>query len=264
MAITTGDGLISALAGTDFYSWFKYSNAVPASNNLYSLWLSNGSPVAGAIPTVAATCTTATTGAVPFTYAGGSSLAYVGYFTLQTLQNCSVVLFDRLQHMGGLSGTSVASQTVNLTVPAGRLATADLTNIEWYLECYADTGSTAVNCTITYVNTSSVTHTISITIPSTMRSGLLTRIVPTIAGDVIQSITSCQLAASTLTAGNFGFVCARRLTQAVVTLVTIMDIQDVMSSGMGQIPNNACLWFTFISSGGSTTQLAGSLKIIQG
>jgi hypothetical protein len=264
MAITTGDGLMAALAAADFYAWAKNSNAVPASNQQYSLWATNGSPVAGAVPGAAATCTTATTGAVPFTYAGGSSLAYVGYFTTQALQLACMVVYDRLAHMGGLSGTSVAAQTVSLSVPGSRLASADLTNVEWYLEVYSDLGSSGQTATVTYVNTSSVSHTVGITVPGTARAGLLTRVIPTVSGDVIQSITSIQLAGSTGTAGNFGFTCARRLVQSAASNMNEIDIQDVMSSGMGQIPNNACLWFTFLSSGASTLTMSGSLKIIQG
>jgi hypothetical protein len=175
-----------------------------------------------------------------------------------------MILYDRLSHMGGLSGTSVASQTVNLTIPASRGIFADDTNAEWYVECYADLGVTSRNLTITYVNTASGTNTVVVVIPATMRSGNLIRVSPTVSGDVIQSITSCTLSGTTGTAGNFGFTCSRRLTHSSVTAISLVDFQDAISSGMAQVPNSACLWLTMESGSIQALTMSGYLKLLQG
>jgi hypothetical protein len=268
MAITTGDQLVAAVAAANLYAWIKNSPAnVTATWDEYSLWLTSGVPVGGAIPTVATTCTNATTGAVVYTNPTAPALTYLGYFTLTNPSNTNtsfVFLKDRLMHMGGLSGTSVGVQAVGLSVPPSRLAQSDLTNVEWFVECYTDLGATPQTLTVTYVNTASATHTAAISIPATMRSGRLLKIIPTVAGDVIQSVTSCQLGGSTGTAGNFGFTNARNLLQASLGVRSfLMDIEDVVTTGLSQVADNSCLWFLSASNGGFG-QIEGSLKLIQG
>jgi hypothetical protein len=266
MAITTGDQLVAAMAAAPLYAWYKNNPANIVAYTLSSLWLTGGSPVNGAAPGAAATCTSATTGAVPYTNPTAPALTYLGYYTLSingTTQAAIVVLQDRLSHMGGLSGTSVAVQTVNLTVPANRLASSDLTNIEWWVEGYTDLGATPQTLTVTYVNTASATHTVAVSIPATMRSGRLIKIVPTTSGDVIQSITSCQLGGSTGTAGNFGFTNSRRIAQAATTYATVIDLEDIVTTGLSQIADNSCLWFSTMVSAASTPP-TGLLKLVQG
>ena len=267
MAITTGDGLMAALATAQSYSWFKYSPANIVTPMQYSLWLPNGSPVSGSTPTVATTCTSVTTGAIPFVNPGGGQLTYIGYLaslSSNTTSGVGIIMYDRLSHMGGLSGTVITAQTVNLTIPASRGIFADDTNAEWYVECYADLGSTSRTLTVTYVNTASATNTVAITIPSTLRSGEMLRVSPSVSGDVIQSITSCILSASTGTAGNFGLTCARRIAHASVTSPEVVDLQDPVYSGMAQVPDNACLWLTAMSGLSAAYNISGYLKLLQG
>jgi hypothetical protein len=165
--------------------------------------------------------------------------------------------------MGGLSSTNLGVQSVNLSVPASRGAFADLTNVEWYVEGYNDLGATPQNLTITYVNTASVTNTIVVSLPASFTSGQLIQFFPSIAGDVIESITSCQMAGSTGTAGNFGFTCSIRLTHSSVSISTQFDIQDVISCGMPRVSNNACLWFVLLPSA-SNISIQGKLGLLQG
>jgi len=256
---------MAALASANTYAWVKTVLVNIVSGSLHSYWTLNGSPIAGTAPTTAATCTSATTGAIPFTNPSPPALTYVGYiaFLCSAFQN-GMILFDRLSHMGSLSGTALGSQPVNLSIPASRGILADDTNAEWFVEGYADLGATPQTLTVTYVNTASATHTVPIAIPGTMRSGRLLKVVPTVVGDVIQSITSCQLAGSTGAAGNFGFTCARKLTQAATAASTDVDIEDFISCGAPIVPDNACLWPTIIS---TTTGLfipSGYLKLLQG
>lgn len=265
MAITTGDSLIAALASATTYAWAKSPLANLSVGNMFSYWTVNGSPVSGAAPTTAATCTSATPGAIPFNNPTPPALTYVGYLAMLGAIN-GVIIFDRLSHMGGLSGTSAGVQSVNLFIPASRGILTDDTNAEWFVECYADMGVTSQNLTITYVNTASITHTVSLVIPGTMRTGRLFKIIPTVSGDVIASITSCQLSGSTGSVGNFGFTCARKLTQTATSSTADIDIEDFISCGAPIVPDNACLWITLLPNGavGSSAVLSGYLKLLQG
>jgi len=168
--------------------------------------------------------------------------------------------------MGGLSGTNVGVQPVNLTVPSGRLISADLTNVKWFLECYANLGVTPQTLTITYVNTASATQTVVLNIPASMAIGRATGIVPTVPSDVIQSITSCQLSGSTGTPGNFGFTCARSILQSSLVFSPIVDIQDIVTTGLAQIADDTCLWFLIAASTDAWAGVGcnGTLKLIQG
>ena len=269
MAITTGAQLVAAVAAASLYSWVKNCPSASVTNtDEYSLWTTTGVPVNGAVPGVATVCTSATTGAVVYANPVSPSLTYLGYFTYLNQNTtsssyCFLFLKDRLSHMGGLSGTSVSVQAVGLSVPPNRMAQNDLTNIEWFVECYTDLGATPQTLTVTYVNTASVTNTVAVAIPATMRAGRLLKIVPTISGDVIQSITSCQLGGSTGTAGNFGFTNARNILQAAIPRPYLMDIEDVVTTGLSQIADNSCLWFVACPNQ-VFIQLMGSLKLIQG
>jgi len=270
MAIITGDQLIAAFAAGNIFPWTKLVPSTNSQGVFFSTWTQQGNPVAGAIPTTAAFCTSATVGAVPFTNPTPPQLTYLGHFTFENYYNSvnqlAVLMKDRLSHMGGLSGTNTGVQSVNLTVPSGRLISTDLTNAEWFLECYSTLGATPQTLTVTYVNTSSVTNTVVMSIPASMAAGRVTRIIPTVPSDVIQSITSCQLSGSTGTAGNFGFTCARSILQASTVNASIMDIQDIVTTGLAQIADNSCLWFLIAASSDNWGGIGcnGTLKLIQG
>jgi hypothetical protein len=270
MAITTRDGLIAALAGAVNlnlqHAICKASIANAVSATYYSLWRGTGLPLQGATPSTAATCTNATTGAIPFTSPGSGNL-YVGKVEAQCSVAGALILYDRLQAMGGLSGTVLTptTQTVGVSIPGSRLADANGANVEWFLEWYGDTGATASNCTVTYVDQTDTSRTApAIAIGGTaVRASRLIPIVPN-AGQTIKSVTSLVLSASTGTAGSFGVTCARRIATANIPVATNVTTLDPFNLGIPQIPTNACLWLVQLCSTTSTGVLTGGLTLING
>ena len=263
MSIATMDGLIAALAISTLFPWVKAVLPNGANNSQMSLWTAKGVPVAGAIPTTAATCNSALTGSFGYTNPTSPALSYLGHLAYVGTLSSAFIVYDRLSHMGGLDGTNTGVQTVGLSVPDSRDSLSDLSNIEWYVEGYIDLGVTSQTLTITYVNTASATVTTTITIPATLRAGRMLRVFPGATTDVIQSITSCQLGGSTGTAGNFGITCARKLVQAGIATPADADILDFFRSGGAKIPDNSCLWLTVVQLATAVT-VHGTLRIFQG
>ena len=264
MAITTVSGYQAAQNGAVITTIFK--NGVTLGNAPWtSLWLATGSPGAGAIPTVAATCSNTTPGAVSFVYPA-SGILYITDMVFNGGGNfpgpAGLMAYARLSHMGGLSGTSLVSQLVNLTVPGGLGAFADLSNVEWYVEGYTQLGITSQTLTISYTNTSSVSgQTVTVTLPSSFKSGAMIRVVPTIAGDIIKSIDSCTLAGSTGTAGNFGFTNAICLAvdRAVIGYRTRKP--TVFRLGLSAVLNNVCIAFACMDTFNGGASVLGNIAL---
>jgi hypothetical protein len=265
VAITTVAGYQNASNGAllTYIAKAPVNNA--QTNGTYtSLWNVTGNPPQGAVPTAAATCTNATAGALVFTNPPGGVTSYITSFIVN---GCgltapgALMAYDRLQHMGGLSGTVLTAQTVGLTVPGGREALADLSNVEWYVECYTDLGANSRTLTVSYTNTGSVSgQTVAVTIPVTYRAANMIRIVPTVAGDIIQSIDSCTLSASTGTAGNFGFTNLVRLAQVNATWGFRTKGSNAFQTGLPTVSNSACIAFAALFTGGSISTM-GSIGL---
>jgi hypothetical protein len=162
--------------------------------------------------------------------------------------------------MGGLSGTSVAAQTVNATLTsaaaAGRCA-SDGSDIEWFLEWYSATGSTAVNatCAVTYNDNS--TGNVVIALAATRPAYFLAQIQSAVAGKTIKSIETVTLSASTLTAGSFGVTAFKFLYTSTSVTANWPDKMDYAELGLPKVGTGACI-------SGFVYATATSIGIIQG
>jgi len=258
--ITTPEIFTAAIAAAQVKPFLKASIANSASGFMFSLWKAAGNPPAGSNPTTAATCTSATAGGFPFT---NETANYLGHLWAQMAIAGSLIVYDRIQHMGGLSGTVITAQTVNLAIPANRNASPDGSDVEWFIEHYVDTGATGVTATITYTNGSDVgSRTCTVALAATTRASRLMQIIPSTAGDTIKSIQTVTLSATTGTAGNFGVTVAKVLHPIGVSVISQISIFDAFNLGLPVIPDNACLWLVELCSTTSTGVVNGGLKII--
>jgi hypothetical protein len=256
--------MLEAIAGGGIVPIYKSSIANMAAGYICSLWRATGTPLwqQGAIPAGAAVPTDATAGGIilpSFTGKVGRIYRFAPIFaTIGT-----AILYDRLAHMGGLSGTTATSQTVNLdpetAVAAGR---ATVNDIEWYYECYTDIGTTGVTATVTYTDTSDVTgRTLTFSIGGASplnRAGRCIQLVPT-DGKNIKSIQSV-IHATTATAGSYGFTARKRLTSVggMIANITPPSI-DAISIGLPEIKETACLEMLVQCSTTSTGIIQGEL-----
>lgn len=279
MAITTRDGLISALGGNDSALLIdKASIANASAGNYFSLWRATGQPGQGAIPTTAARCTNALTGALPFTQQTDPATSYLaGLEGLCSNAGTTLEIHDRLMHMGGLNGTLTTAQTVGLDLHANiasdnlaaRLGDASYREVSWWMEWYGDTGATASNATINVTFNDATSANLSVVaVGGTVRSSraiLLNGLIQAAdAGKFIRDINDVTLSASTATAGNFGFTCTRKLGAIYLPLANAQFEKDVAQLRMERVHNSACLSLIQLASTTSTGTVRGGGKIIHG
>jgi hypothetical protein len=235
-----------------------------------SLWRYDGMPSAGDIPTSGAIPDLTTQGAIPFTAPGGGrDKILIGAGACPSTLGV-FLLYDRIFHIGGLSGTSTAAQTVqgSPASPALTRNTGGAGNIAFY-EIYTVIGSTSRTLTMTYTNqagTGSRTSTINIGGTGFREVTRMQRI-PLEAGDSgIQSVQSVQLNVSTGTLGNFGITIAQPLAWIPVGAAGTMGWRDWTTGlpGMPTINPNACLSLLFIPNAAVTTlDLFGCLSTVE-
>lgn len=169
--------------------------------------------------------------------------------------------------MGGLSGIVTTAQTVGLVVngstgnlPA-RLGKADLSELQWWLECYSATGASAVNFTVSITYTDASTGTYVVAPGASMAASRLFPIIPA-AGKQIKSIDSVLLSATTGTAGNFGFTVTRELTTLETTIGNYVRKYTWAETELSTVYDNACLMPIIMCASSSSGVLIGNLRFI--
>jgi len=279
MAITTRDEWFDALANnSDRIVIDKASLASAVAGQIFCLWRATGQPAQGAIPTTAALCTKALTGAMGFNNQTDPVKNYLGWLSLTAGTNAvGIEVHDRIAHLGGLVFNVTTSQTVtglNLTAgglnpPAARLGDANYSDGQWFLDVYTDGGATASNATInvTYNDGTSGNLTV-LAVGGTLRAGRRIPLTPQIPtadqGKFIRGINSVILSASTGTAGNFGFTYTRQRTGVGLDTAFKTVPFDWAQLGAPRVENDACLELVMTCSTTSTGTLRGQGKIAHG
>ena len=279
MVITTVDGLVDAMGNNSsrlIIDKASLSNAV--AGQFQSLWRATGQPGQGAIPTAAARCDNTLLGALQFAQQTAPATSYLGILEgLCTNAGTTLEIHDRLMHMGGLSGTVTTSQTVNLDLDANlasdnldaRKGDANYSDVQWWMEWYADTGATASNATINVTYNDGTSGDLSVqavggTIRATRMIPLNTLIPAAAAGKYIRDINTVILSASTTTAGNFGFTCTRYRAAIYKPVANARFTADWAGLGLPEIANESCLFGVQVASTTSTGIVRATGKIIHG
>lgn len=276
MAISTFDGLVNALANNASRVVLdKGSLANQVAGRYCSLWRATGQPAQGAIPTAAAVCTNATTGAVGFAQQTAPATSYLGIMNFVGSNNAQTVeVHDRLAHMGGLLLNSTTAQNVDLDldllgISADRIGDPSYGDVQCWLEVYGDGGATASNATINVTFDDNTDANLSVqAVGGTIRIGNCFSVdaLRTTAqqGKNIKRVNTVTLSASTGTAGNFGFTFTRPRTYAPILLANLVSKIDWPQTGLSEVPNGSCLTFMIIPSTTSSGTLRGGGKIIHG
>ena len=276
MAIETFDQLVNSLANNASRVVLdKASLANQVARRYCSLWRATGQPAQGAIPTAAAVCTNATTGAVGFAQQTAPATSYLGILNFVGSNNAQTVeVHDRLAHMGGLSLAVTTAQNVDLDldligVSADRIGDPTYGDVQCWLEVYGDGGATASNATINVTFDDNTDANLSVqAVGGTIRIGNCFSVdsLRTTAqqGKNIKRVNTVTLSASTGTAGNFGFTFTRPRTYAPILLANLVSKLDWPQTGLSEVPNGSCLTFMIIPSTTSSGTLRGGGKIIHG
>ncbi len=232
----------------------------------YSGWTMGGNPVAGVAPTTWASPTQATAGAWNPRYvnpAAGKTARILFAGLRYSVAAQPVIFCDRVGHMGGLSGTSIAAQTVGatLTTPSGDLRCEALGgDVEWWLEWYTATGSTGVNATVAVTYSDNSTGNVVVALPASVPALRMYRIPPSSGNLSIKGITSVTLSATTGTAGSFGVTATDRKFQFSVATANTDWIADWATLGMPDLGSNACLFPRFFATSSASGIITGNIR----
>lgn len=278
MTITTRDQLIDALGNNSSRLVIdKASISNAAAGQFHSLWRATGQPGQAAIPAAAAVCNNALTGALNFAQQTSPATTYGTWANAMCSNNATTLeIHDRLMHMGGLSGTSTGSQTVNLDINANlasnnldaRKGDANFSDVQWWMEWYTDTGGTAVTATVGVTYNDGTTGTLSVALSATRRASLmipLNGFIPAAAaGKYIRDIDTVQLSATTGSAGSFGFTATRPRMTMPLSLANKMETFDWAALGLPEIFNSSCLMILQVASTTTTGTVRGGGKLSHG
>jgi hypothetical protein len=239
-----------------------------AAGYVCALWRATGGVgwLQGAIPGAAANPDDTLAGGILLPAFSGTTGRVYRFAPVGTLAGV-YYLYDRIGHMGGLSGTNTGVQAVNLAIAtplASGRCLATMTDVGWYLEIYTDIGTTAANITVTYTDSADVgSKTIVISgfsgASPLNRVGRCVRLNPS-DGVAIKSVQSVQLSGTTGTAGSFG-VTARVLKCSVgQSIANAMGVGvDAISIGLPEIKDSVCLELLQTCTTTSTGILLGDL-----
>jgi hypothetical protein len=272
MAIETVDEIVTSLASNFSRILFdKASITTVAVGQTVSLWRGVGQPGQGAIPTTPAVCNNDLLGAINFSQQTAPVKSYASYLNAACSNSATTLeIHDRLAHMGGLSGLSILSQTVNLDLNAyssdnivERIGNPNYSDVQWWMEWYADTGTTTVTATINVTYNDGTSGDLnSLNLPQPVRASRMfgvNALIPAAAsGKYIRDINSVTLSGSTLTIGNFGFTATKQVTSLPINTGNKNEVFDWALLGFPEIQNGSCLSvIQFVNSG--TT---GSVRVL--
>lgn len=277
MTIATRDQLIDGLGNNSSRLVIdKASIASQAAGTFVSLWRATGQPGQGAIPAAAAACNNGLTGAFQFTQQTAPATSYGAYLEMATSNSAMTVeLHDRLAHMGGLSGALASAQTVNIDLNSlsadnlvERKGDSNYSDVQWWLEWYTATGSTAVTATVAVTYNDGTTGTLSVALAATRPASLMIALngyIPAAgAGKFIRAVNTVTLSATTGTAGSFGVTATRPRMVIGCPIANFKFVSDWAQLGFPEIKNSACLFPIVLTSTTSTGTVRGGGKIAHG
>jgi hypothetical protein len=277
MAITTVDQLLDALGNNSSRLIIdKASIASQAAGNYVSLWRATGQPGQGAIPAAAAVCNNTLTGAINFTQQIDPATSYLAQLEASCANATTTVeIHDRLVHMGGLSGTLTTAQTVGIDFNGlttdnmvARIGDANYSDIQWWLEWYTATGSTAVTATLAATYNDGTSANITVSLAATRPASLMIPInglIPSAqAGKYIRAINTLTNSATTGTAGSFGVTATRFRGSLMTPVANAKFAADWAVLGLPEIRNSACLFPVVQTTTTSSGTVRGTGKIAHG
>lgn len=279
MTISTRDQLIDALGNNNSRIVIdKASIANAAAGQFHSLFRATGQPGQGAIPGAAAACAHGLLGTFNFTQQTAPATSYSGWATA-VCSNAAVTIeiHDRLAHMGGLSGTVTTAQTVGIdmnTLKSGnnlgvRMGDANYSDIQWWLEWYTDTGSTAVTATVNVTYSDGSTGNLTgVSLTATRRASFmqpLNSYIPAAqSGLYIRGVNSVTLSATTGTAGSFGVTATRPRMTMPLNIANKTEYFTWADLGLAEMPNSGAFFPIQLASTTTTGTVRGSLKLAHG
>jgi hypothetical protein len=220
--------------------------AAPIVGFATSLWEYEGTPSHGAVPpTTVAYPDNTTQGSWKQTNPSGGRQKWASSIGGTVTSPGTLVVFDRLAHISGLSGTTITAQNV--------LATAITRNTNGvgnfiFGEIYTQVGGTATTITANYTNQAGVAGQTSQAVVfgnTGRREAQRFFEISLAAGDTgVQAVNTVTVLASTLVAGNFGIGIGHKVASLMVGTNSMADIRSFLDGPLTEILTGACLsWY---------------------
>lgn len=179
------------------------------------------------------------------------------------------IVYDRLSHQGGISGTVTTEQTTNLPTAALTRYTSGV-GVMAMLEIYATIGSTATTYSLRYTNQAGVANRNSPlqTVGGSSDRGIgLSFFTPLQVGDTgVRSVEGITLSATTGTAGDMGITLWRPLFSIPSLNLSVGARRDAVrhyGAMFSAIEQDACLAVMYCASAGDTYAYSGALDLIK-
>ena len=279
MAITSRDQLIQSLGNNSSRFILDKANIASQTAGTYvSLWRATGQPGQGAIPAATTVCNNTTLGGMDFRQQTSPSTSYGSYMEVATSNSAMTVeIHDRLAHTPGLNGTATTAQTVSLDLStlaatnniSKRIGDANYSDVQWWLEWYTATGTTAVTATVNVTYNDGTTGALTgASLAATRPVGFmlsLNALIPAASsGKYIRAVNTVTLSATTGTAGSFGVTATRPRMTLAAPIANMKFVADWAQLGFPEIFNGACLFPIVLTSTTSTGTVRGGGKISHG
>ena len=279
MTINSRDQLIQALGNNSSRFILNKANiSSQAAGTYVSLWRATGQPGQGAIPAATEVCNNTTLGGMGFNQQTAPATSYGSYMEIATSNSAMTVeVHDRLAHMGGLDGTLITAQTVSLDLStlaatnniSNRIGDANYSDVQWWLEWYTATGTTAVTATVNVTYNDGATGALTgAYLAATRPVGFmlpLNALIPAASsGKYIRAVNTVTLSATTGTAGSFGVTATHPRMTLAAPIANMKFVADWAQLGFPEIFNEACLFPIVLTSTASTGIVRGGGKISHG
>jgi hypothetical protein len=283
MTVTTLDGLVNAIGNNaDKFVIDKSSLANFAAGIYGSLWRATGQPGQGAIPNTTPTiCIATTVGGITLTQQTAPTKSYLTNLdAVSGNAGTSIEIHDRLVNVGGLSGNTTAVQTITgfdlSTLHSGNTAAnlndrkgaSDYSDVQWWVEWYADTGATAANVTANAIFNDGTSANLSLLVlPATRRLGMVYPLNNLIqaaqSGKYIRGINSITFTNSAAQ-GNVGITCTRYKGSVYTPIANARFPQDWQQLGLNEFYPNSCPHIIVLTTTTSTGTLRATGKVSHG
>jgi hypothetical protein len=239
--------------------------AATVASRMTSLWTYDGQPSGGAVPAGVANPTNALAGSLQQASPGGGRTQYLLGITAVASALGTLILYDRLLHIGGFSGTTITAQNVGSTLTRN---TGGVGNQIW-VEIYTAVGSTGTTITASYTNqvpTAGQT-TLAATFGGTgFDEAQRIIVLPLASGDTgVTAVASVTVLASTLTAGAFGVDIVQPLVQVPIGVAGVGGMRDLIMNAPGivTISSGAALAWAWFANSTTAPAVMGSLHLIE-
>lgn len=174
----------------------------------------------------------------------------------------TLMVYDRLGHIGAIDITTVASDTISSSALPRSMGTNDLNNVEAWLEVTTATNGAVTMSMNSYTNQAGTAARAggSITIPTGANIGYMAKF-PLQAGDkAVQSIQTTSVSVEAATTGIINVVLLRPLAHIPIANANVATTMEIMQ--LPRVYDGSSLFFAWLATATNGVNLWGELTMV--